>query len=203
MDPRIQGYLENNRKWAEGKDYQAPVKFKEMQKKGRDREDGTVIVVACTDPRVTPEEFLGMSTEAGNKATIVRVAGGRVEAAMSTLLVLSAVGNAGKKGTILLIHHTDCGLATASDEEIKKTLLESVDEESKEEAEMLLNDTEFGSIRSPEKSLKEDWKKLRRSPFFTGMDIYGLMQDTKTGLLEVLFDLRTPIHTRLVSKGYE
>ena len=56
-----------------------------MQKKGREREDGTVIlgtsisfeslglvqesadrmlseegVVACTDPRVTPEEFLGM-----------------------------------------------------------------------------------------------------------------------------------------------
>lgn len=61
--------------------------------------------------------------------------------------MLSAVGNAGKKGTILLIHHTDCGLATASDEEIKKTLLESVDEDSKEEAEMLLNDTEFGSIR--------------------------------------------------------
>lgn len=201
MDPRVQGYLENNRKWAEGKDYQAPIKFKDMQKKGRDSEDGTVIVVACTDPRVTPEEFLGMSTDAGNKATIVRVAGGRVEAAMSTLLVLSAVGNAGKKGTIIVIHHSDCGLATVSDHDIRKTLLDSVDRKAKDYAEMLLRDTEFGSIQSPEASLKEDVKQLRDSPFFRDMQIYGLMQNTVSGILEVLFTPRTRIHFEMPSKG--
>lgn len=30
--------------------------------------------------------------------------------ALSTLLVLSAVGNQGKKGVIMVVHHTDCGL---------------------------------------------------------------------------------------------
>lgn len=34
-----------------------------MQQRGRAREDGSVVVVACTDPRVCPEEFLGMETE--------------------------------------------------------------------------------------------------------------------------------------------
>lgn len=41
---------------------------------------------------------------------------------------------------------------------------------------------------SCEKSLREDVEKLRCSPFFTGMRIFGLLQDTETGLLEVKFD---------------
>lgn len=60
------------------------------------------------------------------EATVVRTAGGRVHAAMSTLLVLSAVGNSGKKGTIMVVHHTDCGLQTADEESIRRVLLESV-----------------------------------------------------------------------------
>jgi carbonic anhydrase len=39
-------------------------------------------------------------------ATIVRTAGGRVHSALNTLLVLSAVGNEGKKGLIIVVHHT-------------------------------------------------------------------------------------------------
>jgi hypothetical protein len=34
----------------------------------------------------------------------------------------------------------------------------------------------------------EDVEILRNSPFFTGTQIYGLLQDTETGLLEVKFD---------------
>jgi len=33
-----------NREWATSKEYKLPITFKEMQKKGREREDGTVIV---------------------------------------------------------------------------------------------------------------------------------------------------------------
>ncbi|KAE8448442.1 hypothetical protein EG329_009507 [Mollisiaceae sp. DMI_Dod_QoI] len=149
-----------------------------MQKKGREREDGTVIVVA-------------------SEATVVRVAGGRVEAAMSTLLVLSAVGNAGKKGTIVVVHHTDCGLATASNEEIKETLLDSVKDYTKTEAKLIVEDMEFGSIETPTRSVNEDVSKLRNSPFFTGMKIWGLVQDTETGLLEVVYPR---VHSRVSSK---
>ena len=39
-------------------------------------------------------------------ATIVRVAGGRVHAAYETLLALSAVGNEGMRGVIMVVHHT-------------------------------------------------------------------------------------------------
>lgn len=59
------------------------------------------------------------------EATVVRIAGGRVTSAMNTLLVLSAVGNHGKKGVIMVVHHTDCGLAhVEGDEEIAIVLKE-------------------------------------------------------------------------------
>lgn len=113
------------------------------------------------------------------EATVVRTAGGRVHAAMSTLLVLSAVGNLGKKGVIMVVHHTDCGLQTASDEEIRTSLGEGVGEEGKE----LLQGTAFGSFERPEESVREDIDVLRASPFFKGMQIVGFVQDTETGVL--------------------
>ena len=39
-------------------------------------------------------------------ATVIRVAGGRVRAAFSTLMVLAAVGNGGEKGVIVVVHHS-------------------------------------------------------------------------------------------------
>ncbi len=78
------------------------------------------------------------------EATVVRTAGGRVHAAMSTLLVLAAVGNAGKKGVIMVVHHTDCGLQTADDEGIREALRESIGGGS-EEVRNLLKGTKFGS----------------------------------------------------------
>jgi len=74
----------------------------------------------------------------------VRTAGGRVHSALNTLLVLSAVGNRGKKGVIMVVHHTDCGLQSVNDVEIRELL--SKDVESADEIEML-NDMKFGSIQ--------------------------------------------------------
>jgi carbonic anhydrase len=59
-----------------------------------------------------------MATE----ATVVRIAGGRVHAAMSTLLVLAAVGNNGEKGVIMVVHHTDCGMQSIDDNGIRGCL---------------------------------------------------------------------------------
>ena len=61
---------------------------------------------------------------------------------MSTLLVLSAVGNLGKNGVIMVVHHTDCGLQTADEEEIRKVLKSGVDGE----AEKMLEGVRFGAF---------------------------------------------------------
>ncbi|KAK0129730.1 hypothetical protein ONS96_000289 [Cadophora gregata f. sp. sojae] len=98
---------------------------------------------------------------------------------MSTLLVLSAVGNLGKKGVIMVVHHTDCGLQTANEDEIREALKGSVDAE----AGKLLDEVRFGAFVSPDESIKEDVGILKESPFFKGMQILGFVQDTETGLL--------------------
>ena len=116
---------------------------------------------------------------ATTEATVVRIAGGRVHAAMSTLLVLAAVGNNGEKGVIMVVHHTDCGLQTASDEEIRLALREGVEEEGQD----ALNQVVFGSFKRPEESVREDVGILRASSFFKGMQIVGFVQDTETGIL--------------------
>jgi carbonic anhydrase len=66
-----------------------------------------------------------------------------VTPAMSTLLVLSAVGNGGRKGLIMIIHHTDCGLCYATDAEISESLKGCVDDEAERAA---LDGMKFGSI---------------------------------------------------------
>jgi carbonic anhydrase len=98
---------------------------------------------------------------------------------MSTLLVLSAVGNLGKKGVIMVVHHTDCGLQTATDEQIRMALGKGVEEEGQ----VALKQVVFGSFEKPEESIREDVGILRASPFFNGMQIVGFVQDTETGIL--------------------
>ncbi|KAG4430911.1 hypothetical protein IFR05_013603 [Cadophora sp. M221] len=129
--------------------------------------------------------------DSSTKATVVRTAGGRVHAAMSTLLVLSAVGNAGKKGVIMVVHHTDCGLQTADDEAIRRVLRGSVEvggegkgQGKDREVERVLEGVKFGAFVSPDESVKEDVGILKDSPFFKGMQILGFVQDTETGLLK-------------------
>ena len=69
-----------------------------------------------------------------------------MEAAMSSLLVLSAVGNLGRKGVIMVIHHTDCGLGSINDEEIRDALLGSLDRGLEEEGRGLVEGMKFGGI---------------------------------------------------------
>ncbi|KAG9232746.1 hypothetical protein BJ875DRAFT_69050 [Amylocarpus encephaloides] len=147
-------------------------------------------MVACTDPRCTPEEYLGMSSASGDKATIVRTAGARAQPALSTLYVLSAVGNLGKKGVIMVIGHTDCGLQGADDEEIRRLLVGAVDEGQEEKARGTLREARFGAFVRPDISVMEDVDMLTASPFFRGMEIVGFVQDTETGLVTEVSEWR-------------
>ncbi|TVY60822.1 hypothetical protein LSUE1_G006395 [Lachnellula suecica] len=169
------------REWARAEGYRAPVKFEEMQRMGREREDGTVIVGAfllygmdgISELRERHSGMYGSESDAGRVL--------RVHSALNTLLVLSAVGNAGKKGVIIVVHHTDCGLQSISDDEIKAILMKDIESESEMRD---IVDMKFGSITDPEESVKEDVKTLKDNSFFKGMQIVGLVQDTETGLLK-------------------
>jgi len=141
-DPRVDNYVIGNKKWASSAGFQPPIYFSQIQKWTRESAEGQYFVVACSDPRCCPEEYLGIGPS--NRTATVRVAGGRVQNALSSLYVLTAVGSHGKTGTIMVIHHTDCGMYYLNDEDIRQSLRSRLPEGSPELKE--IDSMSFGAI---------------------------------------------------------
>lgn len=100
----------------------------------------------------------------------------------------------------MVIHHTDCGLATATDEQLRRILMQNRDlpppprqevkekeagDIGKEKALRDLNGMKFGSIAKgkEEASVREDVEFLRNCGWFNGMGIWGGLMDTATGVV--------------------
>jgi carbonic anhydrase len=73
-----------------------------------------VAVVACMDPRLDPRAIFGLAT---SDAHVIRNAGGVVTDDVIRSLVISQrlLGTT----EIMLVHHTDCGMLTFRDDDVK------------------------------------------------------------------------------------
>jgi len=164
--------LARNKKFAQG--YQAPPGLTQMAATMRSTGAG-VVVLSCSDPRLNPYQILGI--DATLKATMVRNAGGRAFDAIRTLSVLQTIGN---PGTIVVMHHTDCGMSHYHDSDIKKALLE-VNPEAKD----LVESLKFGEISNGiEDSIRTDIAILKASPLIKKTtQIVGLAYDIESGVL--------------------
>ncbi|KPI36759.1 uncharacterized protein AB675_11751 [Cyphellophora attinorum] len=164
--------LARNKAFA--KTYTAPVGLKTMASGMRSSRAG-VVVLSCSDPRLNPYQILGIDSTL--KATMVRNAGGRAFDAIRTLSVLQAIGN---PATIVVMHHTDCGLTHFHDSDIKKDLLEIAPSNAQE-----INASSFGEITNGvDASIREDVSLLRASPMIrSDTQIVGLKYDIDTGAL--------------------
>ncbi|KAK6606219.1 carbonic anhydrase [Botrytis cinerea] len=133
---------------------------------------GTVLV-SCADPRITPEKFLGLEFA---EAAIIRNAGGRARSALPSLLALDTLGNT---GTIVVIHHTDCGMSHYSESEFQ-------DRSKTKHPEIDLHGEEFGAIVEPEKTVKQDVEYLRSFESWgkADVEIVGLVLDTFSGIVK-------------------
>ena len=80
-----------------------------------------VAVITCMDARLHPETFLGLDV---GDAHVVRNAGGRVSGDAIRSLVISQrlLGT----NEVVVIHHTDCGMLTFTDDEFKKSIQDDV-----------------------------------------------------------------------------
>ncbi|UKZ68818.1 uncharacterized protein TrAtP1_009837 [Trichoderma atroviride] len=134
-----------------------------------------VVVLSCSDPRLNPYQILGIDETL--KATMVRNAGGRAFDAIRTLSVLQTIG---APGTIVVMHHTDCGMTHFHDADIKKALVEIAPQEKTS-----IEASKFGEIKnSIEESIREDIELLKASPLIKDdTQIIGLAYDTATGAL--------------------
>lgn len=164
--------LSRNSKLAEK--YQAPPDLMKMIA-GMRASGAGVIVLSCSDPRLNPYALLGIDPNL--KATMVRNAGGRVFDAIRTLSVLQTIG---QPGTIVVMHHTDCGMTHFHDDAIKKALIEIAPEEASS-----IEAMKFGEITgSIEDSVREDLALLRASPLIKKTtQLVGLSLDIFTGVL--------------------
>ncbi|KAH8890301.1 hypothetical protein GQ53DRAFT_651310, partial [Thozetella sp. PMI_491] len=136
-----------------------------------------VILVSCSDPRLDFKGILGIR-EFHEGVFLILTPGGRARLSINAIGAAQAVNHA---GTIIVVHHIDCGMSHVHDEDVRKYLL-NISPEDKSNIET----AEFGQITTDiEITIKEDVEYLRKSPW-VGKDvqIYGLKYDFATCLLE-------------------
>ena len=127
-------------------------------------------VVACMDARVNPYGILGLSE---GDAHVIRNAGGVITDDEIRSLAISQhlLGTT----EIVLIHHTECGMLTFSDEQFARQLEEASGERPSWSA------NTFGDL---EGDVRESIRRIIESPFIPNKDsVRGFVYDVKTGRL--------------------
>jgi carbonic anhydrase len=127
-------------------------------------------VVACMDSRMDIFQMLGL---AHGDAHIIRNAGGVV----TDDVVRSLVVSQRLLGTreVILVHHTNCGLQTVTEDEFKH----EIEEECGIRPWWALE-----SFRDPVQSVRQNMNRLRLSPFIVHkVNIRGFVYDVDDGTL--------------------
>lgn len=129
-----------------------------------------VAVVACMDARIETGRLLGI--EEGD-AHVIRNAGGVVtnDVLRSLLISQRLLGTR----EIILIHHTDCGMTTFTDDQLKAEI----------EAETGLRPSfALEAFADEEEDVRQSIRRIKACPFIPCKDsIRGFVYDVKTGTL--------------------
>jgi carbonic anhydrase len=129
-----------------------------------------VAVLACMDTRLIPSRILGLNE---GEAHILRNAGGTVTD--DALRSLSISQNLLGTEEIILLHHTECGMLTFTDEEYAQRMEVETGQRPEWRARA------FSDV---EEDLRDSLVHLRESPFIPKKDsIRGFVYDVKTGEL--------------------
>jgi carbonic anhydrase len=129
-----------------------------------------VAVVACMDARLDPQKVLGL---AEGDAHVIRNAGGVVtdDAIRSLAISQRLLGTE----EIVLIHHTDCGMLTFSDDEFKRSIQEDVGVKPAWSAE---------AFPEVDEDLRQSIARIKASPFIPLKDsVRGFVYHVESGAL--------------------
>ncbi len=130
-----------------------------------------VAVLACMDARLDPARILGL--EEGD-AHVIRNAGGRAADALRSLVISEQLLGT---ETIVIIHHTDCGMLTFTDAAIH----EKVRNELHADADYIA----FLPFKDLQQSIHDDIAYLKSSQLIPqSITIKGYIYDVKTGKLQ-------------------
>ena len=129
-----------------------------------------VAVVACMDARLDVHKMLGL--EEGD-AHVIRNAGGVITDDEIRSLAISQrlLGTS----EIILVHHTDCGLLTFTDDELKQQIQEDVGVKPHFSME---------SFSDLEEDVRQSIARIQNSPFVPNKDsVRGFVYEVETGRL--------------------
>jgi carbonic anhydrase len=129
-----------------------------------------VAVLACMDARLDPARILGL--EEGD-AHVIRNAGGRAADALRSVVISEQLLGT---ETIVIIHHTDCGMLTFTNEHIHEKI--------KRELHADADHIAFLPFKDLEQSVRDDITFLRTSPLIPEkIEIVGFIYDVTSGKL--------------------
>jgi carbonic anhydrase len=131
-------------------------------------------VLACMDARFDPAKVLGLKE---GDANVIRNAGGRAADALRSLAVSTLL-----LGTreIVVIHHTDCGLHSISNDDIQQKFETDLGAAAKDAAAAI----DFLPFTDLEKSVREDIEIVLTSPLFSNdITALGFVFDDENGQL--------------------
>ena len=130
-----------------------------------------VAIVTCMDSRIDPLRMVGL--EPGD-AKILRNPGGRVtDAALVALVLGVSLLNVSR---ILVVQHTRCVMASASEAELQARVSERLDRDA--------SWLSIGAITDQQQALRADVRRVRSHPLLPAeVDVAGFLYDVDTGLL--------------------
>lgn len=149
-------------------------------------------VLTCMDARLDPAKFAGLSE---GDAHVIRNAGGRAsdDAIRSLVISYKLLGTR----EWFIIHHTDCGMETFTDEVIRGLLRQSLKTASVDASgwhdsgdgpgSSAAEHVAFLTISNQEQSVVDDVERVRNHPLVpSDIPIYGYIYDVRSGkLIEV------------------
>lgn len=152
-------YLANNKKYAET--FEGPLPLPPAR---------NIAVVACMDARLNVYGILGLNE---GESHVIRNAGGVVTDDEIRSLAISQRLLGTKE--IILIHHTDCGMLTFTDDEFKRGIQDEVGIKPEWAAE---------SFSDLDEDVRQSIRRIKNSPFIPRTDaVRGFVFDVATGLL--------------------
>ena len=129
-----------------------------------------VAVVACMDARLDVHKILGL--EEGD-AHVIRNAGGVITDDEIRSLAISQRLLGTRE--IILIHHTDCGMLTFTDEELKQQIHEEVG---------MKPHFSMESFSDLEEDVRQSMRRIRANPFIPHTEsVRGFIYEVETGRL--------------------
>jgi len=128
-----------------------------------------VAIVACMDARLNPYALLGLKD---GDAHMIRNAGGVITADEIRSLAISQRLLGTRE--IILIHHTDCGMLTFTDDDFERSVFEDTG---------IKPDWAAEAFRDLDEDVRQSIARINASPFIPHKNVRGFVYQVEDGRL--------------------